>query len=334
MTHVQGDEADKPAHEIGPYEAADSEAWDELVRRSVNGTFLHTRRFISYHGDRFTDRSLVVRSPRGEIVAVFPAADVEGEPGTITSHPGLTYGGLVHDGSLRGEATIRAIAAIANRYRAEGADLLRYKAIPTIYHRVPACDDLYALFRLRADRFRCDLSATVDLTQPRRVSHGRKTALKRAAKAGVELCDSWEWAPEYWVVLAQNIGRHKSAPTHSLADIELLHDLFPDKISLLSARLRGEVVAGTVLFDARPVLHTQYIASNDTGRDASAVDLVISAAIDRAAEQGYGAFDFGISTEQGGWYLNDTLHGFKASFGAGAVLYEHFELALPSSDPA
>jgi hypothetical protein len=40
-------------------------AWDDLVARSVNGTMLHTRRYLSYHGDRFRDRSLLItNSPR------------------------------------------------------------------------------------------------------------------------------------------------------------------------------------------------------------------------------------------------------------------------------
>ena len=40
-------------------------AWDDLVARAVNGTMLHTRRYLSYHGDRFRDRSLLItNSPR------------------------------------------------------------------------------------------------------------------------------------------------------------------------------------------------------------------------------------------------------------------------------
>jgi hypothetical protein len=42
------------------YAEQDAEAWDKLVVESWNGTFLHQRRFLSYHGDRFQDLSLII----------------------------------------------------------------------------------------------------------------------------------------------------------------------------------------------------------------------------------------------------------------------------------
>jgi hypothetical protein len=56
------------------FEERNAETWDELVARSWNGTFLHERRFISYHGERFKDVSLIIEDERGRILGVFPAA--------------------------------------------------------------------------------------------------------------------------------------------------------------------------------------------------------------------------------------------------------------------
>ena len=52
----------------------DTEQWETLVGASRNGTFMHTRRFIDYHGSRFEDCSLVVRDARGAVRAIVPAA--------------------------------------------------------------------------------------------------------------------------------------------------------------------------------------------------------------------------------------------------------------------
>ena len=60
---------------IRPYTPADAEAWEDLIDRSCNGTFLHTRRFVSYHRERFRDRSLLLEDRRGRVVGVFPAAE-------------------------------------------------------------------------------------------------------------------------------------------------------------------------------------------------------------------------------------------------------------------
>jgi len=123
------------------YETRDVDEWDRLVAASWNGTFLHERRFLSYHGSRFRDLSLVIEDDRGRTVGVFPAAYDDVQADIMVSHPGLTFGGVVHDGRLRGPAMLEALQAIAWSYREEGFHHLRYKAVPYIYHRVPSSDD-------------------------------------------------------------------------------------------------------------------------------------------------------------------------------------------------
>ncbi len=314
---------------VRPYVSDDAAHWDDLVAGSVNGTFMHTRRFLSYHGDRFADRSLVIIGKKGQVRGVLPAATVPDHSTIVRSHPGLSYGGLVHDGSIRGQAMLAVMQAIAAHYRAEGFETFQYKAIPGIYERALASDDLYALHRLGAVRYRCDLSATVDLAARGEVSHGRRTGLARAARLGVQVNEEWGGAvDQFWEILATNLKRHDATPTHSIEEIEVLRRSFPENIRLLIARLDGEVVAGTVIFDAGVVSHTQYIASSDAGRAAAALDPVIEGAIRRADGLGFRYFDFGISTEDEGRCLNDGLQTFKLSFGAGAVVFEHFQIDL------
>ena len=47
--------------EISPYRNEDAVAWDEMVAHCPMATFLHTRRFLAYHLDRFRDVSLLLR---------------------------------------------------------------------------------------------------------------------------------------------------------------------------------------------------------------------------------------------------------------------------------
>jgi hypothetical protein len=313
---------------VAEYHAGVADAWDRLVERSCNGTFMHTRRFISYHGDRFRDRSLVLTDRRGNIAALFPAAEDLADPGLVVSHPGLTYGGLVHDGSVRGEITIGVFGAIAAHYRDAGYRRMRYKAVPAIYHSVPAADDDYALFRLGAYRYRSDLSATIDLASRGRVTQRRLRSRKRAEAAGVRTREGWAGLADFWPVLEQNLARrHGASPVHSLAEIQVLHDRFPDQIILITAMIGDELVGGTVLFAAGQVLHMQYTATTQAGRDAFATDLVMEHAIDLAS-QGFRYFDFGTCTVDEGRELNQDLYQFKVSFGAGGTVYDHYELGL------
>ncbi len=314
---------------VQSFTAAQAADWDALVRRSCNGTFLHTRRFLAYHGDRFADRSLGLYDRRGRLTGVFPAAVSPADPETIVSHPGLTYGGLVHDGSVRGASMIAAFREIAEHYRRLGYRRLRYKAVPAIYHSIPANDDLYALFRLGARHDRSDLSATIGLSVRGRVSQQRIRSRKVAAAKGVSTDENWDDVEEFWGILAANLAqRHSTSPVHSASEIQLLHDRFPDEIILITARVGRELAGGTVLFAAGPVLHMQYTATTDQGRAACVTDPVMERGIELARRGGYRYFDFGISTHSEGWFLDEGLYHFKISFGAGGATYDHYELDL------
>jgi hypothetical protein len=317
---------------VGPtvrsYEPRHAEAWDNLVARSCNGTFLHTRRFISYHGDRFTDRSLVLEDRHGRVVAVFPAAEDPSAAETVVSHPGLTFGGVVHDGSVSGMAMIEALQRIMDHFRGLGYSRLRYKAVPTIYHSVPAEDDFYAMFRLEGCRYRSDLSAAINLSRRGRVAQRRVRSLRKAEKEGVATKEGWDEIAGYWRILELNLARRHSAPLHSLAQIQFLHDRFPDEIILIAAKIGDVLVGGTVVYSAGPVLRMQYSATTEEGRAACATDPAMEHAIDLARKRGCRFFDFGTCTMDEGRNLTQDLYQFKTEFGAGGVVYDHYELRL------
>jgi hypothetical protein len=291
------------------------------------GHILHTRAFLSYHRDRFEDASLALRDERGRLVGVLPAAR-EGDD-LVGSHPGATFGGIVHDGRLGGAAMVDAMALVAEHYAQRGFRRMRYAPVPHIYHRRPSEDDVYALFRLGAARVRCNLACTVDLAAGTRLSARRRRGMSKARREGVEVSEGSDLVEELWPVVERNLAeRHGARPVHDVSEMRLLVDRFPDQIAVVLGRRGGEPVAGVVLFDAPRVSHAQYIASSPVGRDAAALDAVFGHCLTRAAERGMRFFDFGSSTHEGGHTLNASLYAFKAEFGGGGVAYEHFELDL------
>src|SRR5205085_134261 len=161
------------------YSESDAELWDEFVARAPMATFLHTRRFLSYHGARFTDCSLLLKEEH-RLLGLFPAALAPEDDRQVLSHPGITYGGVLHTGALRGARMFNALAAIAAHYTARGYETLRYKAVPYIYQQMPAADDLYALAHAGAVRYRCDLSCAIDLAQRLVPSTRRQRGQKKA----------------------------------------------------------------------------------------------------------------------------------------------------------
>lgn len=315
---------------VEPFRDEDAEAWDAFVADAWQGTLLHTRRYLSYHADRFVDRSLVVRDERGRLVGLLPAASTSADPATVVSHAGVTYGGFVHADELLGARMQEALTASAEHYREIGAQLLRYKAVPRVYRRRPAEDDLWALFTAGAQRVRCDLSSAIDLSDPGRWSERRRRGARRAEKAGVTVArESRESIAELWAIVEENLAsRHQVRPTHTAAEIDLLAARFPEEIAIVCARSNGAVVAGVVLFRTPVTDHAQYIASAPEGRESGALDLVFAWCIESALRDGKRWFDFGHSTEEDGQRLNSGLYEFKSGFGGGGVVHEFYELSL------
>lgn len=310
------------------FEESDSDAWDELVAGSWNGTFLHTRRFLRYHGERFQDASLLLEDgARGNVLGVFPAAVDPRDSGCVTSHPGITYGGIVHRGGLLGMRMRAALEAICEHYDSAGFRALRYKVVPAIYHRRPAEDDRYALFLLGARRYRCDLSSTLDLATKPSLAPSKLRNIKKALRCGSSVETGAQFLRPFWDVLSANLDeRHGASPVHSLEEIEDLHARFPENIICTVAVANGEVVAGSVTFRTDTVDHGQYYSASAEGRNLSALPLVVERCIAMAASSGRRYYDMGTSNEAEGRVLNEGLHRQKSEFGASGVVYEFYEL--------
>ena len=308
-----------------------AERWDRFVTASWNGTLLHTRRFLSYHRDRFEDHSLVVTDTTADrIVGVFPAARDPRDPAVVASHPGATYGGLVRDARLSGEGAVALFSMLRDTYRARGFERLRYRAIPRVFQRKTAEDDLYALFRLGARRDRCDLGAVVDLG-PEGLERPRIRA-ETSLRARTELARGNTLLPAYWPVLEASLAaRHAAKPVHTLDEIRHLADLFPTQIECIcqTDRATGEVLAGVVVFKViEQTWHTQYIGASAHGHEIDATKLLFVELVKLAFAEGATALSFGISTEQGGAVLNTGLFTFKSRLGGGGMVHESYELDL------
>ncbi len=313
---------------VQPFTPRDAARWDAFVARSANGTFLHTRRFLEYHGDRFEDRSVLLEHG-GKLVGVLPAAVDPDEPERVLSHPGLTYGGLVWAEAPAVDRLLARFAAVAAWYRAHGFRALRYKAVPASYHEQPSQNDLYALFRLGAARYRCDLAAVLDYRAGAQLASGRRNGIAKARRSGVTVARGEEHLGAFWPILEAQLGsRYGVPPTHTLAEMQDLFARFPEQLECVVGLQEGRVVAGTVLFKHPRTVHVQYSASSPPGRAAAALDLVLQTCIGAGAEAGKSYFSFGISSTDGGYGFNDPLHWFKTSFGAGGAVHEFYELEL------
>lgn len=308
---------------VQPYEAHHADAWNAFVRTAKNGSFMFNRGYLDYHADRFSNDSVMIVSDGGDPIALFPASRRDD---AIVSHGGLTYGGVIMNRDMHATTMLDIFDVLATHYRLTGAERLVYKAIPHIYHDLPAEEDLYALFRVDARLVRRDVSSTVSLAQRLPFSKGRAHCVKKFRRSGIEVTQSHDFATFMALEAALLDAKFGVAPVHSGAEMTLLAERFPENIKLFVAERNG-LLAGVIIYESRHVAHAQYIASTDAGRDASAVDGIVEHLL-TSVYPGKRYFDFGISTEDAGRHLNTGLIGNKETYGARSTVYDAYELSL------
>lgn len=304
-----------------PYTAADKKIWDAWVVTSKNGTFLFCRDYCEYHANRFIDNSLLFFE--GDTLVALMPANLTGD--TVISHGGLTFGGIVSGTSMKAGIMLQLFEVLIGFLKAQGVAHFVYKAVPHIYHRCPAEEDLYALHVNGARLIRRDASATLFLTEKLPFSKGRKGEIKRAKAAGLKVSQDYDF--ERFLRIQENLLRAKynRIPTHTGAELTYLAELFPQHIKLFAAKRDGEMVAGIVIYETDIVAHAQYISATDEGKDIGAVDIILDYLINEYyRDKKY--FDFGISTEDAGHYLNAGLMQNKESYGARTIAYDFYGL--------
>lgn len=307
--------------EIRRYTQQDEKAWNEFVGRSKNGTFLHLRTYMDYHSDRFADHSLIFSDDHG-IYAMLPANQV-GD--TIYSHQGLTYGGLIVDDRATVEG-VRTLFTALNDYLSRlGIGKVVYKAIPWIYHRQPSEEDLYAMLNVCNARINVrHVSTTISLASPIRWRRDHRYGANKAFAEGVivERSDDYD---AFWQILTGNLWQKYGArPVHTIEEIKLLHQRFPQNIRLYTALKEGRTVGGTVLYLCGEVVHAQYISASEEGKRLHAVDALFRHIL---TEERWDAkfFDFGKSSDGDGHDLNTSLISQKEGFGGRAICYDWYE---------
>lgn len=310
--------------EVRRYTPDDQPQWDAFVERSRNATFLLRRGYMDYHAHRFDDHSLLVFR-KGRLYALLPGNSSDD---TFFSHQGLTYGGLVVDGKATADVVCDVFSAVNDHLRREGFSRVVYKPIPHIYHRQPSEEDVYALFlRCNARLLSRNVSSTIVLSRRMPLAESRRSGLRKALAAGVTMAESRR-LQDFWPILEANLQRRYAArPVHTLAEMELLMQRFPQNIRLFMASTPGGTpLAGTVVYLSSGVVHTQYISATPEGRTLGALDLLFDRLLSMPWTQAY--FDFGTSASGHSCEVCHPLLFQKLGFGGRAVCYDTYSYPL------
>ena len=201
---------------------ADENQWDEFVCKSKNGTFMLTRKFINYHGDKFVDASLLVFK-KDKLIAVLPA---NRKDNTVFSHQGLSYGGLVLKPFVKLSEVLAAFHAILKYYESIGVEEINIKHTPSLHHIAPSDEMLYAFFLTNSTLYRRDAAICL---RPKdyKPNENRRRKIKSAYSHNLTIRETQDMTGFWNNVLIPNLQiKHNGKPVHSLQDIQLLKDIF------------------------------------------------------------------------------------------------------------
>lgn len=306
--------------EIIKYESSRSNEWDNFVSNSRIDSFIFFRDFMDYHSHKFVDFSLMIYK-KGNLDAVIPG-NIDND--IFYSHQGLTYGGVITSVNSKTVDIINYFNTINIFLKNNGLKRVVYKSIPYIYNKLPTQEDLYVLFKLKAQKIACNISSTIYQNNKLPFIELRKRGSKKAKGNNVEIIKTTDFI-DFWTVLEDNlIATHGVKPVHTINEITFLHKKFPDNIVGYTCLLDSKVIAGCVLFVMKNVVHVQYISANDKGKEVSALDLLFENLINEKYNH-KDFFDFGQSTEQMGAVLNENLIFQKEGFGARGVCYDTYK---------
>lgn len=310
--------------EIVRYTADKAKEWNQFVAESKNGTFLFDRHYMDYHSDRFQDYSLMFYRNEG-LYALLPA---NREDNILWSHRGLTYGGIIMNAESTAARIQQLFRELNDYLRADGFIKVVYKPVPHIFHRIPSEEDIYSLFSVcDAKLIDRSISSTLILQYPLKWHRDRRYGINKAKAHDVTVDESQD-LKGFWEVLTFNLrNKYDSCPVHSLEEIELLHDRFPQQIRLFTASKDGKVLGGTVLYITSTVVHTQYISANLEGKQWRVIDALFDYLLHECDwQQRY--FDFGTSNEEDGRILVEPLIYQKEGFGGRGICYDWYEWTL------
>ena len=307
-------------YEIQPYTREQESRWDRFVMEdSMNGTFLQTRKFLNYHPEgRFTDASFFVEKS-GIVVAVVPGCSVDG---SFVSHLGSTFGGPVISKDFYSGNKILEIVKDIDDYIVRNFKSVKLKPTSPIFATVPTDLLDYALEHSGYSRH-TELSCYTPIAKGVDPLENCKRECRHNFRQSEKLNLTYGEIPDcemekFYDFLVKSKARYNTKPVHSLAELQNLKQRFPEEILFRGVWQDGIYLSGMMIFYFKQAktFHFQYLAPDDSKRETSATTALFVNAMREAAQAGCEKFSWGISTEDGGAYLNENLYRFKESFGA------------------
>lgn len=315
-----------PELSIRLYDKSMKEKWDDFVlHHSVNGTFLQTRNFLEYHGNRFEDTSLLITKSENTIVAVVPACTcVEEGKKVFYAHKGSTFGGIVIARQFNNIEHVQCLMDCLEEWFKDGGYKEVWLKCTSEIFATENINLLYYFLFQRGYQSYDEISCYIDFNNyqediPSNFSYGRRRDYKYSLKNDLSfrMLETKEEIRLLYDILCDNLKKFDAVPVHSLSELwEFKESRLSDVVEFYGVFLEEKMIAGSMVFNFdNRVFHTQYLAADQSYLKIFPMNYMDTNLIMTAKERGFRYFSFGTSTGEKGKVLNKPLAQFKEGFG-------------------
>lgn len=303
--------------------------WDRFIdEKSVNGTFLQSRRFFNYHPEgRFKDVSLMVYDAKNNLIALCPACEqsIDGKR-SFFSHRGTTFGGIIIDKKhYNGKYVVSLIAELKEFVENQGFETIYLKQTSDIFSSVESDLFQYAYCYNGFEEYK-ELSTYIDYSVYKEeilsnLAQGKRTNVHNCIKENLmvkPLSEDFEVA-EFYDILCENLMKYDTKPVHTLDELlDFKNNRLKDECGFYGVYKDAEMLAGSMMFYFPKVgcAHTQYLAARQAYNKLSPMTFLYYSMIEKMKEQGYKRLSWGTVTEELGKILNMGLLTSKEDFGS------------------
>ena len=251
------------------YEPGYKSDWDLFVKNN-HAPFLFCRDYMEYHQDRFSDCSLMIFED-GAVVALFPANI---DDGSLYSHSGLTYGGLVTSSLIKTSKSLQIFSVIFDYARENNIKEINYKCVPNFYRNILNESELYSIFKLGGQLLSRAVSSGINLSYAQ-FPVKKISGARRALRDGLIFSETLDLELFFKLFNQNLISKYGVSAVHSAAEMAYLKNKFPDNILNYAAYSNsGELCAGVIVYIVGKVAHIQYMLNTDLGKNHRAMDFI------------------------------------------------------------
>ncbi len=306
--------------EIIKYNAALQAGWDDLIKRSSNGTFLHLRHYMDYHTHRFEDFSLMIYEGL-KLRAVLPAHRYGRD---IFAHKGLTYSDFIFQKKLKIERKIAIVAQVLHYLMLQNFQNLYIRSIPFPFQSVTDESQIYIYHKTGAIIEKILPFFIIDTRNSIKPNQNRRKNLKKLLKYNFQIDNNISDLTGFWKIVEKNLqNRYKTAPVHNINEISLLAKRFPKQIQLFTIKHKHKILAGALVYFINQTAHFQYIHTNDEPDSRQAVEFLTFELVKQFNKYMYISFGNSAVSDNN---LNKNLVYWKESLGCQIINQLFFKI--------